>query len=296
MILLAHSYYLAHDPKQQRADEALSAAGHAARAPRCCASAGTRWRSSTRRWPPAWRRSRRRSTATRPTIVGILEDNFNYPDQDVHGAQRARRRCAMIDAARERGCRVAVNGSDATDHPALYLAAGADAVILGEGETGFLALADSWSAGPGRAAGATCPASRWRPSAGGVRRTGPRHAVARPGRPAPAGVGPGRRRAPTAARGPPRTAASRGTWSPRAAARTAATGARSRSSGAATTSARRPAWPRRCGGSRTRSAPDHVWFADDIFGLTARVDPPVRRRGAQPRCAHAVHDAVPRRT
>ena len=38
--------------------------------------------------------------------------------------------------AREGGCRVAVNGSDAFDRPALYLAVGADAVILGEGEMG----------------------------------------------------------------------------------------------------------------------------------------------------------------
>jgi anaerobic magnesium-protoporphyrin IX monomethyl ester cyclase len=43
---------------------------------------------------------------------------------------------------------VAVNGSDASDRPALYLAAGADAVILGEGEMGFLELADLWTADP----------------------------------------------------------------------------------------------------------------------------------------------------
>ena len=41
--------------------------------------------------------------------------------------------------------------------------------------------------------------------------------------------------------------------------------------------------------------PDHVWFADDIFGLTARVDRRVRRRGARARRTHPVHDPVPRR-
>jgi hypothetical protein len=33
-----------------------------------------------------------------------------------------------------RGCRIAVNGPDACDHPLLYLEAGATAVLVGEGE------------------------------------------------------------------------------------------------------------------------------------------------------------------
>jgi anaerobic magnesium-protoporphyrin IX monomethyl ester cyclase len=40
----------------------------------------------------------------------------------------------MIADARARGCAVAVSGSDATDHPEIYLNAGAAAVIVGEGE------------------------------------------------------------------------------------------------------------------------------------------------------------------
>jgi radical SAM superfamily enzyme YgiQ (UPF0313 family) len=40
----------------------------------------------------------------------------------------------MIAAARARGCFVAVSGSDATDHPGIYLSAGANGVIVGEGE------------------------------------------------------------------------------------------------------------------------------------------------------------------
>src|SRR5207253_3068057 len=50
--------------------------------------------------------------------------------------------------AHERGCRVAVNGSDATDHPDLYIDAGADAVILGEPEHGFLELCQRWQQDP----------------------------------------------------------------------------------------------------------------------------------------------------
>jgi len=41
-----------------------------------------------------------------------------------------------------------VNGSDASDHPEMYLAAGADAVIAGEPEQTFLALAEAWTQDP----------------------------------------------------------------------------------------------------------------------------------------------------
>jgi anaerobic magnesium-protoporphyrin IX monomethyl ester cyclase len=54
----------------------------------------------------------------------------------------------MIAAAKAVGARVAVNGSDAIDQPAAYLRAGADAVILGEGEATFVDLARRWGADP----------------------------------------------------------------------------------------------------------------------------------------------------
>lgn len=83
----------------------------------------------------------------RPDIVGILEDNFNFLTKMC--TIRAREATlAMVSAAADRGCRVAVNGSDASDHPEMYLAAGADAVIAGEPELTFLALADAWTRDP----------------------------------------------------------------------------------------------------------------------------------------------------
>src|SRR5205085_732532 len=48
----------------------------------------------------------------------------------------------MIAAARGRGVRVIVAGSDATDHPAIYLDAGADVVVSGEGEVTLVELLD----------------------------------------------------------------------------------------------------------------------------------------------------------
>ena len=51
----------------------------------------------------------------------------------------------MIDAARERGIPVVVAGSDASDHPALYLDRGADAVVAGEGEVTLVEVLDALS-------------------------------------------------------------------------------------------------------------------------------------------------------
>lgn len=81
--------------------------------------------------------------ATRPAVVGILEDNFNYLTKMCTGATREAT-LAMVAAARARGCRVAVNGSDSSDAPGVYLDAGADAVLPGEADVSFLALADAW--------------------------------------------------------------------------------------------------------------------------------------------------------
>ena len=80
---------------------------------------------------------------TRPAIVGILEDNFNYLTKMCTVSTRDAT-LAMVAAARAQGCRVAVNGSDPSDRPELYLDAGADAVLPGTADVSFLALADAW--------------------------------------------------------------------------------------------------------------------------------------------------------
>ncbi|MFW6090057.1 MAG: cobalamin-dependent protein, partial [Gemmatimonadota bacterium] len=69
----------------------------------------------------------------RPRIVGIVEDNFNFLTKMCTTRMREAA-LSMVRAARSRDCRVVVNGSDATDHAALFLDAGADAVIVGEVE------------------------------------------------------------------------------------------------------------------------------------------------------------------
>jgi anaerobic magnesium-protoporphyrin IX monomethyl ester cyclase len=83
----------------------------------------------------------------RPRIVAILEDNFNFLTKMCTLRMR-QAALDMVAGARQRGCRVVVNGSDATDHPELYLAAGADAVILGEPEHAFCEVVDIWHVDP----------------------------------------------------------------------------------------------------------------------------------------------------
>ncbi|MEO8624720.1 MAG: radical SAM protein, partial [bacterium] len=80
---------------------------------------------------------------TRPTVVGILEDNFNYLTK-MCTVRTREMTLAMVAAARAQGCRVAVNGSDSSDRPELYLGAGAHAVLPGTADVSFPALAEAW--------------------------------------------------------------------------------------------------------------------------------------------------------
>lgn len=69
----------------------------------------------------------------RPRFAVLYEDNFNYLSKMCLLRMREAA-FSMSEAARARGCTVIVCGSDATDHPAEYLAHGAHFVLLGEGE------------------------------------------------------------------------------------------------------------------------------------------------------------------
>ncbi|HLE16500.1 MAG TPA: radical SAM protein [Anaerolineales bacterium] len=68
-----------------------------------------------------------------PEYAILFEDNFNYLSKMCLLRMR-QAAFEMIAMARQRGCTVIVSGADATDHPAAYLAQGADFVLLGEGE------------------------------------------------------------------------------------------------------------------------------------------------------------------
>jgi anaerobic magnesium-protoporphyrin IX monomethyl ester cyclase len=75
----------------------------------------------------------------RPRFAVIYEDNFNYLSKMCLLRMR-QAALAMIGAATARAIPVIVSGSDASDHAATYLDGGATAVVSGEGEVTLVEL------------------------------------------------------------------------------------------------------------------------------------------------------------
>ncbi len=75
--------------------------------------------------------------SAKPRLVAIVEDNFNFLTK-MCLSQNREHAIGMIREARGRGLPVLVNGSDATDHPEAYLEAGATAILKGELETSLV--------------------------------------------------------------------------------------------------------------------------------------------------------------
>src|SRR3954468_4345125 len=123
MILLAHSYFLAHDRKQLARMKpypplaTLLAAATVRREGHDVALFDAMLAPDTGAFVAAL-------DATRPEFVAIVEDNFNFLTKMCTVRMREAT-IEMIRAARAAGCPVVVNGSDASDHPARYLDAGA---------------------------------------------------------------------------------------------------------------------------------------------------------------------------
>lgn len=69
----------------------------------------------------------------RPRYAVLFEDNFNYLSKMCLLRMR-QAAFKMAEMAKSRGCLVIVNGSDATDHLVAYFAHGVDYVLIGEGE------------------------------------------------------------------------------------------------------------------------------------------------------------------
>jgi anaerobic magnesium-protoporphyrin IX monomethyl ester cyclase len=70
--------------------------------------------------------------AEQPQVVLFYEDNFNFLSKMCLDTMR-RAACDMIATARAAGARVISAGPDVTDAPAPYLDAGADLALIGEG-------------------------------------------------------------------------------------------------------------------------------------------------------------------
>ncbi|MCB9739795.1 MAG: B12-binding domain-containing radical SAM protein [Deltaproteobacteria bacterium] len=86
--------------------------------------------------------------AHKPRLVVLYEDNFNYLSKMCLLRMREAA-LVMLAAARRHGVRAWVCGSDASDHPAPYLDAGAELVLVGEGDDTLAdLLARGWDKDP----------------------------------------------------------------------------------------------------------------------------------------------------
>jgi anaerobic magnesium-protoporphyrin IX monomethyl ester cyclase len=265
-VLVAHSYFLHYDPKQQEKMKPYPPLGTLIAAA-LLREHGFDVRLFDAMLSPGTEDFERTLDEVRPRVVGIFEDNFNFLTKmcTVRMREAAHR---MIRSAREGGARVVVNGSDAVDRPELYHAAGADAVILGEVEGTAAELFSLWSADPDapleNVAGLALP----RPDGPGVFRTPPRAGTKDlDALPLPAwdlvDVG--------LYRHAWREAHGRFSWN----------AATSRGCPYGCNWCAKPVFGRRYVQRSPESvadelalikatvAPDHLWFADDIFGLTA---------------------------
>ncbi len=131
-VLFGQAYFLRFDPKLWAAKQPYAPLG-ALYAAACVRDRGYRvalfdamLAVSESEWAAALDRHR-------PRVAVIYEDNFNYLSKMCLLRMR-QAAMTMIDAARARGIQTIVAGSDATDHPAAYLDRGADVVVVGEGE------------------------------------------------------------------------------------------------------------------------------------------------------------------
>jgi anaerobic magnesium-protoporphyrin IX monomethyl ester cyclase len=146
-LLLANSYYLRYDEKQTRKMKPYAPLGTLITAA-LARQRGFEVELFDAMLAPGVEAFEETLDRVRPNVVGILEDNFNFLTKMCTLRMR-RAALDMIGAARSRGCRVVANGSDAVDRPELYLDAGADAVIVGEAESAFLDVVRKWNADPG---------------------------------------------------------------------------------------------------------------------------------------------------
>jgi anaerobic magnesium-protoporphyrin IX monomethyl ester cyclase len=146
-VLLGQAYYLRFDPKLWEARQPYAPLG-ALYAAACLRERGlgvalfdAMLAASEAEWETALDRHR-------PALAVLFEDSFNYLSKMCLLRMR-QAAFTMIDAARARGCPIVVAGSDATDHPDLYLARGVAAVIAGEGELTLTELAAAVTRAPG---------------------------------------------------------------------------------------------------------------------------------------------------
>jgi anaerobic magnesium-protoporphyrin IX monomethyl ester cyclase len=139
-ILLGQSYFLRFDPKLWEQMQPYPPLGtlYAASSLRQhgydVALFDAMLAGSEQEWGQALERSQ-------PKYAILYEDNFNYLSKMCLLRMR-QAAFSMIAMARQRGCTIILCGADASDHSQDYLSQGADFVLLGEGEQTLIELLD----------------------------------------------------------------------------------------------------------------------------------------------------------
>jgi anaerobic magnesium-protoporphyrin IX monomethyl ester cyclase len=145
-VLVAHSYFLQLDHKQRerakpypplatlQVAETLRAAGHCVSVFDAMLSAG----------PDEYAEQ---LSSTRPQVALFYEDSFNFLTKMCLSRMR-QAACEMVARARLSGARVIVAGPDASDAPEAYLRSGAELVLIGEGLATLRAIIDRLGANP----------------------------------------------------------------------------------------------------------------------------------------------------
>ncbi|MDQ5823352.1 MAG: B12-binding domain-containing radical SAM protein [Chloroflexota bacterium] len=144
-VLLGQSYYMRFDPKEWEGKKPYPPLGtlYAASYLRECGYDVHLFDSMLAESEDEWAAALDRH---RPQFAVIYEDSFNYLSKMCLSRMREAA-FTMIAAAKTRGIPVLVSGSDATDHREKYFARGTDGIIIGEGE---ITLAESLDALTGR--------------------------------------------------------------------------------------------------------------------------------------------------
>jgi len=130
-ILLGHSYFLRLDPKQWKRAKPYPPLATLQVAARLRAL-GHRVEFFDAMLADGVGEYERQLASLQPQLVILYEDNYNFLTKMCLARMREAA-CRMIGTARRTAARVLVAGSDATDVPQAYLAAGAEVVLAGEG-------------------------------------------------------------------------------------------------------------------------------------------------------------------
>jgi len=138
-VLLTHSNHLFHDRKQVEKMQPYPPL-QTLLAAAVLREAGVETAFCDVTFRPPLTALRRALAEHRPKLVVVCEDDFNFLSKMCLGRNR-QAAFEIARLAREHGISAAAHGADASDHAARYLDAGFDAVLIGEVESTLLELA-----------------------------------------------------------------------------------------------------------------------------------------------------------